>query len=222
MEAWVKEGGSFLFLTDHYPYGRGRPAAGQAVRRGDEPGPDNRCPEFDPGDPARLIFTRENGLLGDHPILWGRGSSEQINRVVTYSGQSLVGPRGSVPLLLLADTAIDRSMQDNAMVSAAGRCQGLAFVHGKGRVVVLGEAGVLSAQFMANGQPFGMNDPGNDSRQLSLNIMHWLSGPTTVNPRTAKKAAASRRAAASRKAGRGTPKPAKAQEPQADPPVNNP
>ncbi len=108
------------------------------------------------------------------------------------------------------------------MVSAAGRCQGLAFVHGKGRVVVLGEAGVLSAQFMANGQPFGMNDPGNDSRQLSLNIMHWLSGPTPVNPRTAKKAAASRRAAASRKAGRGTPKPAKAQEPQADPPVDNP
>ena len=59
-----------------------------------------------------------------------------------------------------------------------------------------------------------MNDPGTDNRQLSLNTMHWLSGFIPVNPRTAKKSAASRRAAASRKAKSGTPKQAKAQDPQ--------
>jgi hypothetical protein len=51
-------------------------------------------------------------------------------------------------------------------------------------VVVLGEAGVLSAQ-VVTGMPgrqgnqkerrFGMNYPGTDDRQFALNIMHWLS-----------------------------------------------
>ena len=221
VEAWVKEGGSFLFITDHYPYGAAAQTLakrfGVGMSQGQTLDPQNSVPRI----PERLVFAHENGLLGDHPIVRGRGPSEQLNRVVTYSGQSLVGPRGSVPLLLLADTAFDRSMVDNAMVPAAGRCQGLALIHGKGRVVVLGEAAVLSAQFFGADQPVGMNDPGTDNRQLALNIMHWLSGPTTVNPRTAKKAAASRRAAASRKAKRGTPQPAKAQDPPADPPVDN-
>jgi hypothetical protein len=221
VEAWVKEGGSFLFITDHYPYGAAAQTLakrfGVGMSQGQTLDPQNSVQRI----AGRLYFAQENGLLGDHPIVRGRGPSEQINRVITYSGQSLGGPRGSVPFLLLADTAFDRSMVDNAMVSAAGRCQGLAFIHGKGRVVVLGEAAVLSAQFDAAGRPVGMNDPGTDNRQLSLNIMHWLSGVIPVNPRTAKKAAASRRAAASRKAKSGTPKP-KAQAPQPELPVEDP
>jgi len=47
----------------------------------------------------------------------------------------------------------------------------------KGRVVILGEAAMLSAQLAgANKMPFGMNRPGIDNRQIALNIMHWLSG----------------------------------------------
>lgn len=47
---------------------------------------------------------------------------------------------------------------------------------GKGRVVALGEAAMLTAQLGgANQTPFGMNRPGTDDRQLALNIMHWLS-----------------------------------------------
>jgi hypothetical protein len=61
-------------------------------------------------------------------------------------------------------------------VSAKGRAQGLAVEVGKGRVVVLGEAGMLSAQRNGpGGSPVGMNFPGYDNRQLALNIMHWLS-----------------------------------------------
>jgi hypothetical protein len=201
VDVWVKEGGALLFITDHYPYGAAaQPLAkrfGVGMSQGQTVDPQNSVPRV----PARLIFARENGLLGDHPIIWGRGPSEQINRVITYSGQSLMGPRGSIPFLMLADTAIDRSMEDNSWATAAGRCQGLAFVHGKGRVVVLGEAGVLSAQLMNNNQPFGMNDPNTDNRQLSLNIMHWLSGLTPVNRRpAAKKPGSSRRSTTSRRA----------------------
>jgi hypothetical protein len=60
--------------------------------------------------------------------------------------------------------------------SAAGRAQGIAMKFGAGRVVVLGEAGMLSAQIVGPQHvAFGMNRPGIDNRQLALNIMHWLS-----------------------------------------------
>src|SRR5262249_30227981 len=123
-----------------------------------------------PGMPARLVFSRENGLLGDHPIIRGRDRSEQLNRVVTYAGQSLLGPRGSIPFLRLSETAVDRYKDGQVAVRAAGRCQGLALTHGQGRVVMLGEAGCLSAQFDFAARPFGMNDPGNDNRRLAMNI----------------------------------------------------
>jgi hypothetical protein len=52
----------------------------------------------------------------------------------------------------------------------------VALQPGKGRVVVLGDAGMLSAQRNGRGgSPVGMNFPGYDNRQLTLNIMHWLS-----------------------------------------------
>ena len=43
---------------------------------------------------------------------------------------------------------------------------------GNGRVVVFGEAAMLTAQNIN----FGMNYPGTDDRQLTLNVMHWLTG----------------------------------------------
>jgi hypothetical protein len=108
-----------------------------------------------------------------------------------------MGPAGSIAFLRLSDTAVDRSSIDNSLTPASGRAQGVALIHGKGRVVVLGDGGALSAQFMQGNVPFGMNAQDNDNRQLSLNIMHWLSGLIPVDRRAAKKAA-SRRSSSSR------------------------
>jgi hypothetical protein len=49
---------------------------------------------------------------------------------------------------------------------------------GSGKVVVLGEADMLSALLgdPPEKEPIGMNYPGVDNKQLTLNIMHWLSG----------------------------------------------
>jgi hypothetical protein len=213
VDAWIREGGSLLLITDHHPWGAAaQPLAkrlGVGMSQGQTLDPDNAFPRR----PSQLIFARENDLLGDHPIIWGRGPVEQLNRVMIYSGQSLVGPRGSVAFLRLADTAMDRSSVDNAMVSAAGRCQGLALIHGKGRVVVLGDAGALSAQFMQGDIPFGMNAEGTDNRQLSLNVMHWLSGLIPVDRRaTARKSGAARRSSSSKKAKSGASQQEKAQD----------
>jgi hypothetical protein len=61
-------------------------------------------------------------------------------------------------------------------MSAANRAQGVALKFKKGRVIILGEAAMLSAQLSAKEQkPMGMNYPNTDNQQLALNIMHWLS-----------------------------------------------
>jgi hypothetical protein len=129
-------------------------------------------------DASQLIFSRDNKLLMDHPITQGRDEAERIKTVMTFTGQSLKGPEGSAILLKLADSARDKPTVDaENSTSAAGRAQGIALKFGKGRVVVLGEAGMLSAQITGPEKTaMGMNVPGTDNKQLALNIMHWLSG----------------------------------------------
>ena len=95
VDAWVREGGALLLITDHHPWGAAaQPLAkrlGVGMSQGQTLDPQNSFPRV----ASQLIFARENDLLGDHPIVWGRGPIEQLNRVVTYSGQSLVGRAGA-------------------------------------------------------------------------------------------------------------------------------
>jgi hypothetical protein len=171
---WVEGGGSLLLITDHEPFGSASDLL--AGRFGVDMS--NRV-TFDPANRAEqgLLFARDKDQLGDHAITNGRDASERVNRVLTFTGQSLKGPPGSVAFLKFADTAIENDGENQ--ISAAGRAQGLALTQGKGRVVVTGEAAQLSAQ-MAGFPPmrFGMNAPNCDNRQMALNIMHWLSGLT--------------------------------------------
>ena len=174
---WVNRGGSLLLIADHYPVGG---AAGILAKRFEvdmsnafTDDPANYDPQL-----SQILFSRSNKLLLDHAITRGRNQSEFINRIVTFTGQSLTGPKGSVAFLKLADTAIDALAPDRkTKVSAAGRAQGIALKFGKGRVVVLGEAAMLTAQLAGPEKaPFGgLNVPGIDNKQLALNIMHWLS-----------------------------------------------
>jgi len=171
---WVKAGGSLLFISDHAPMGAAveilAKRFGVDMSKAYTDDPSSQDKEL--GD---ISFSRENKLLGDHPITRGRNQSERVNRVVTFTGQSLKGPADSVALLKLPDTAIDTFPGTKETITAAGRTQGLTMTFGKGRVVVLGEAGMLSAQIDNKDRVFGMNYPNTDNRQLALNIMHWLS-----------------------------------------------
>jgi hypothetical protein len=178
VQDWVKGGGALLLIADHAPFGGA--AAGLAKSFGVDM---SKGYTFDPkncveGSPTQLIFSRENKLLANHPIAEGRGEKERLNIVRSFTGQSLKGPEGSAAILLLSDTAIDRpNFNSPESVSAAGRAQAVALKFGKGRVVVQGEAAMLSAQVSgADKRTMGMNVPGNDDRQYVLNVMHWLSG----------------------------------------------
>ena len=178
VDRFVEAGGSLLLVADHYPIGsaaqRLADAFGVQMSNGWTIDPEFALPEMPNGE--SITFRRDQGRLGDHPILRGRNAKERIDVVETFSGQSLRGPSQSTPLLLLSDRAQDELPPDHAeKASAAGRNQGLALRHGKGRVVVLGEAQSLTS-IISDGKLTGFERPGNDNRQFALNVMRWLSG----------------------------------------------
>ena len=190
---WVQAGGSLLLITDHAPTGA---AAENLAKRfsvemskGMTEDPENS--DTSSGDRTQLVFTRENSLLGEHPITQGRVQGEKLNKVMTFTGQSLKAREGAVAFLRLGESAMNRAASvkvekaggDTRVlitygdpISASGFAQGVALEFGKGRVVVLGEAAMLTAQIDGKTKtPFGMNVAGIDNRQLALNILHWLS-----------------------------------------------
>ena len=89
--------------------------------------------------------------------------------------QSLSVPPGAVAFLPLGPKSFD-ILPTGGEIPGADRAQGVALELGRGRVVVLGEAAMLTAQVTGRAAVrFGMNLPGNDDRQLALNIIHWLA-----------------------------------------------
>lgn len=179
---WVRRGGALLLVADHQPYGAS--AAPLAQRFGvcmqskftiDSTNYDRSFPtSFGDGRLGIFMYTPTRGLR-DHAITLGRDSTERITRIQVFTGQSMAADSGAV-LLALSPTAIDIA-RDGTPSPAAGRVQGVAIRYGQGRVVMLGEAGMLTAQLVGRERiPFGMNVPGLHNRQFTLNVMHWLSG----------------------------------------------
>lgn len=164
---WVFTGGALLLITDHAPWAAPSrcltAGLGVAISNSVTRDPNHYLAE---AGGASLVFTREEGLVGDHPITRGGNDEERVDDVVTIGGQSLKGPSDFTPFLILSPTAVDRA--EGGEISAAGRAQGVAGRFGDGRVVVLGEA----MMFMERGLTYSDYD----NRQLALNIVRWLSG----------------------------------------------
>lgn len=199
LEAWVRDGGRLLLIADHTPFGAA--AEGLAARFGVTMGTGYAFVLTDGGADLTTTLVYPAEAFGEHPIFAGRDASERVDGVTAFTGQSLDGPEGATVLLHMTDGVresldlptlqaladrLDDAGDPGAAVAELSKpalpAQGLAFAHGQGRVVVLGEAGMLSAQLIRyppeSGQAdrrFGMNAaPGN--ARFGLNIMHWLTG----------------------------------------------
>jgi hypothetical protein len=176
---WVRSGGALLFVADQSPFGSAAAILAQRLQVDMSKGYTTDAANADKelNNSSVLVYSRSNHLLAEHAITNGRNDAERIDRVVVFTGQSLKGPTGSDAFLKLADSAVDNVASPGKSGSAAGRAQGIAYRMGKGRLVVLGDAAMLSAQVTgSDNRPFGMNIPDIDNRELTLNIMHWLSG----------------------------------------------
>ena len=179
---WVESGGSLLLITDHYPTGAA--VANLAARLGVDMsgGVTEDSAHHDPRfDPSHIVFDS----LPPHP------ATDGVARVLTFTGQSLGVPAGATALLPLRPTARDRPaaprverdgdvvrvhVEYGAPTPAVGRAQAVAMPRGSGRVVVLAEAAMATAQLSAyDGSPFGMNVDGYDNRRFVLNVVHWLT-----------------------------------------------
>ncbi len=165
---WVRGGGALLLITDHYPIG------GAAQTLADRFGITmsnafTEDPEHQRLSPMEIVFSRKEELIAaDHPI------TRRLKKIVTFGGQSLHGPLESVNLLKLSASAMDR-MPDGKRIPAEGRSQALALPFGNGRVVVLGEAAMLTVQDDPAGT-IGYTVPGFDNRAFALNVVRWLTG----------------------------------------------
>jgi hypothetical protein len=180
---WVRGGGALLLVVDRAPFNGAADTLAKRFNVDLSKGPavDQAHVTADRDNPGLVVSSRESGLLLDHPITGGRNDSEKINRVIAFTGQTLKGPEGSTTFLKIAVAAPDpkpaAAGADASAGGVTGVAQGIAFKFGKGRVVVLGEAAMLSAQIVGRDRrPVGMNYPDVDNKQLALNIVHWLSG----------------------------------------------
>lgn len=189
VETWVRGGGALLLIADHAPFGAAMRTLGRAfgvdMRNGYclDPGKGNAS-----GQPGTIWFTASYGLDTSHAIVRGATPADRVDTVATFTGQSLSGPPGSRSLLTFSATAYDEiitfaerhsgtKIGKDRRRSAAGRSQALAFEHGEGRVVVLGEAAMSTAQLAGPDGRYrmGMNVPGNDNRRFVTNVLRWLA-----------------------------------------------
>ncbi len=184
---WVKNGGSLLLIADHHPFGLANRSL--ALTFGVEMGGGTvKDPvERNGKQNGQIEFSRSNGLLKDHRITNGYGQGEKVTKVVSFTGQSLKGNVSKNSFLRFGENATEvrpdsiwvekgkNYISFAKPVSVAGLSQAIAIEYGRGRVVILGEAAMLSAQKFF-GNKFGMNFPeDSDNRQFALNVVHWLT-----------------------------------------------
>ncbi len=168
---WVKNGGRLLLIADHMPFAGAAQALGRSfgVEFLNCFANDNRHRQVE-------RFYPGNGSLLPHPITQG------IDTVVAFTGSAFRIPEGASPLLALKNyTLVMPSVawqfeENSPFRPSEGYYQGACFPYGKGRVAVMGEAAMFSAQLSGPNQwRVGMNAPeAGQNAQFLLNIIHWL------------------------------------------------
>jgi hypothetical protein len=184
LDKWVAAGGSLFLIADHAPFGTAASALAESFGVVMDKG---FVVVNDHGDITTQI-RYQGRLLGSHPIVAGRNSSERVRRVTAFTGQSLSVPSGAVSILIIPDKALEvdspqairelRTGESVAGKRVGGRSQLLALRLGRGRVVMAGEAAMFTSQEIRS-QDGSVEDTGlgvADDQQLTLNVLHWLSG----------------------------------------------
>jgi hypothetical protein len=180
LEKWVRDGGSLLLVADHTPAGRAMQSLADRFSITMHDGFVFDPEHAEPGEPSSVVFTREGRTLGAHPIT-DRDQNNAVARVVTFGGQALDGPAFASRLLMFSGTAYQvpypsAGREDRS--SVAGLSQALAFEHGRGRVVVVGDAAVLTSRIRSGGGStlrIGLLWPNSDNERFARNVMRWLS-----------------------------------------------
>lgn len=178
--SWVRTGGALLLIADHAPIAGAARDMGMMLGVGMLDGY-----AYDPTQEPDT-FRAETGTLVNHSIVRGRGPDENIDHVVTWTGQAFIVADDIEPLLVWGPGAVTRVALDEnfaempqeklPLIPIEGLLHAAAAGLDEGRFVVLGEAAMCTAQ-SAEDFDFGMNAPEADQNaQFCLNVVRWLTG----------------------------------------------
>ena len=176
---FVERGGGLLLVADHMPFGGAAEALGAAFGI-------QWLNGFAMDSTTSGLFTvsRAAGLL-PHAVTEGTRGADRIDSLRVFTGSALRLLEPGDPLMslprgmrvLLPDSAWGFSARTPS-VDGRGWLMGAARRVGRGRVVALGEAAMLSAQRQGPQQlPMGFNEPtAPQNAQFAFNVIRWLSG----------------------------------------------
>jgi len=168
---WVKSGGRLLLIADHMPFAGA--AQSLAAAFGFE---FLNCFAMDNRSRSLERFYKGNQTLIENEITQG------LDTVVSFTGSAFRIPKAAKPILnlknytLLSPDVAWQFEENTPSLSGDGFCQGAYMNYGKGKIVVMGEAAMFTAQLAGpNRAPTGINHPeARQNGQLLLNIIHWL------------------------------------------------
>jgi hypothetical protein len=165
VEAWVSKGGGLLLIADRAPFGGPARSLARAFHVTLD---DNTILRKDDDGKPDGVLTIDVSADGEksHPVFAG------VSRVVYVVGESLDGP--GVVLRAPKGTYSGPTSQAADGPSAAGKPIVLAFSHGKGRVVVIGDAGIASA-FGSRGGATHRGISEADNALFVRNAVRWLA-----------------------------------------------
>jgi hypothetical protein len=169
---WVKDGGALLMIADHPPYAGGLRALASTFGFVIEIYAAQT-------DAKAELFSFANGGLVDGPLTHG------LPQIQTFYGTSFTAPAAATPLLrfdsswkMLVTDKPPRPMTPHDL-------RGASLSVGKGRVVLLAEAGAWSAQLSGAKKRFmGFDAPGAlGNKRFIRNVVYWLAtgAAPTVN-----------------------------------------
>ncbi|MFT4662097.1 MAG: hypothetical protein ACI8XB_002385 [Patiriisocius sp.] len=179
LNIWVKAGGSLFFIADHMPFGTA--SKDLALSFGFK---------FSDGSVVKKVkdgidlFSRKKKTLSNNIITQGRGPTEFIDSVVTFTGQAIEIPESAISILVFNDEYVHYTPQirhhidDVEEENITGLSQGAYMTYGTGRIVVFGEAAMFTGQLPAGlsfWKKIGLNSvEAKNNYKLLLNIVHWL------------------------------------------------
>lgn len=176
-------GGALLLIADHAPFAGA--AADLAYVLG------VAISDVWAYNTPRGITRRSDHTVRPHPIFEGRNPSERVDSVATWVAQAFHASAKAEPLLVFGPDATGyvllgemgqqfTNIPDDEWprFAISGWLLGAARRWGEGRLVVLGDGTVCTAQYYGpTRERLGMNHPSaNRNAQFCLNVVRWLSG----------------------------------------------
>ena len=161
---WVAGGGMLMMIADHPPYAGSLRALAASFGFTIDEYPAQITP-------LKEVFSTANGLLNPGPLTTG------VDQVETFYGTAFSAPPGAMPLLHFGPPWTMLVTGQAPRTMTASDLRGAALTVGKGRVVMLAEAGAWSAQLAGKmKRQIGFDAPdATGNKRFLRNVVKWLA-----------------------------------------------